>query len=149
MSSWHVTGATWFWLFGVGSGIAFVLSCGDNLSVKTDADVVIDTAKAPDAAPICDCPVVEPPLAGRWIVVSQTRMIDPNGYSLNATTCPMGSQIVFGSCTMDQLNPIRNVTLEQAGFFGFSPRDWACFFHNNENTPVTFRTSAICLVLAS
>ena len=45
---------------GAISGIAFVLSCGDNLSVRADA--AIDALKAPDAAPICDCPAAEPPL---------------------------------------------------------------------------------------
>jgi hypothetical protein len=133
----------------MGCGIAFVLSCGDNLTVKPNADAAIDAARAPDAVPVCDCPAAEPPLAERFVVVSRTRTIAANARSTNAAPCPVGSRPVFGSCTMDLLDPIRNVTLEQAGFFEISPQDWACYFRNNENTPVTLRASVICLKPAS
>jgi hypothetical protein len=113
----HATRAMVSWTSGAGAGIVFVLSCGDNLSVKADVDAAIDAAKAPDAAPTCDCPAAEPPHAGRFVMVSRTRTIFPDETSNNAALCPMGSQLLLGSCTVDQLNPIRNVTLQESGFF--------------------------------
>lgn len=134
---------------GVGSGIALVLSCGDNLSVKANADAAIDAAKAPDATPTCDCPTVESPLAGRFIVVGNVRTMPANGFTASSALCPMGSQLILGSCTTEQLSPIRNVTLRQAGFFMPFPREWICFFGNNEDVPVTISSTAICLKPAS
>jgi hypothetical protein len=133
------------WITGLSSGIALVLSCGDNLSVQANADAAIDIAKTPDAPPTCDCPATEPPLTGRFIVITSTRTLPANGTSANSALCPVDSQPIFGSCTTDQLNPSRNVTLRQAGFFEFSPREWLCFYRNHEGIPVTYRTSAVCL----
>jgi hypothetical protein len=140
-----------FWISGVGSGIAFVLSCGDNLNIKADADAAIDAAKAPDAdPPACDCPVTESPLAGRFIVMNNTRTIPANDHSFSSSLCPMGSQPLIGSCTTDVLNPVRNVRLREAGFYpADSPREWWCGFDNNEDTLVTIRSSVTCLKPAS
>jgi len=78
-------------------------------------------------------------------MVSQTSTMAANFVSSSAVTCPTGSQSVFGSCTTDQLSPVRNVTLRQAGIFAISPQDWSCFFRNHEGVPVTIRASAVCL----
>lgn len=140
------TRATFVWMVGVSSGIATVLSCGDNLSVKADPDAAIDAAKAPDAAPpACDCPAAEPPLAGRFIVFHNTRTIPANDHNTTAAVCPMGSQPLFGSCTTDQLTPFRNVRLREVGFSQDYPREWGCLFDNNEGVPVTIRASVTCL----
>ena len=130
---------------GAASGIAFVLSCGDNLSVNANADAAIDAPKAPDATPSCDCPAAEPPLAGRIVVVSNTQTIAANNFNAQSAACPVGSQLISGSCTQDLLNPYRRLTLEQSGFFEASPREWFCWFRNNEPFPVTIRVSVTCL----
>jgi hypothetical protein len=127
---------------GAASGIIFILSCGDNLSVRADA--AIDVPKAPDAAPICDCPAAEPPLAGRFVIVNNTRNIVGKAFSVESAVCPTGSQLISGSCTQELLNPIRHITLEQSGFFEDYP-EWVCFIRNDEDTNVTIRVSAICL----
>jgi len=141
----HVARSILLLMTGAASGIAFVLSCGDNLSVKANADAAIDALKEPDAAQPCDCPAAEPPLAGRFVVVSQTRTIPANDFSISSAVCPAGSQLISGSCTQDLLNPYRNLTLQQSGFFEISPIEWVCWFRNNEPFPVTIRSSVICL----
>lgn len=135
-------------LTGAMAGIAFILSCGDNLSVNANADAAVDAPKTPDAAPTCDCPAAEPPLSGRFVVVSNTATIPPNTPGGQSVVCPEGSQLISGSCTQDQLNPIPNITLQQSGFFAISPREWFCMFRNNElMASVTIRVSATCLKL--
>jgi hypothetical protein len=141
----NIASAVIFGVAGMSCGVVFVLACGDTLTVQTNADAAIDVAKPPDAAPTCDCPVTERPLAGRFTVVSNTRTLPANGFTAQSALCPVDSQPMFGSCTTEQLNPIRNVTLRQAGFFVPSPTEWMCFFGNNENVPVTIRSTAICL----
>jgi hypothetical protein len=136
-------------MYGVACGVVFALSCGDNLSVKPAADAAVDAFKVPDAAPACDCPATEPPIAARFIVVNNTRTIPANGFSGQGAVCPMGSQPIFGSCTTDQLTPTRNMSLQQSGYYAISPREWTCFFRNNEDVPVTLRVSITCLKLAS
>ena len=141
----HIARSILLLMTGVVSGIAFVFSCGDNLSVKANADAAIDALKTSDAAPICDCPAAEPPLAGRLIVVSTTRTIPANFPSGTSAVCPEGSQLISGSCTQDLVNPVPNITLQQSGFFEPPSREWSCSFHNNEPFPVTVRASVTCL----
>jgi hypothetical protein len=140
----HVARSVLLLMTGATSGVAFVLSCGDNLSLKASADAAIDAPKALDA-PTCDCPPAEPPLAGRFVVVSNTRTIAANAFSGQSASCPEGSQVISGSCTQDLLNPIPNLTLRSSGFFEGFERDWFCEFRNNEPFPVTIRVSVICL----
>jgi len=129
-------------LSGAMAGIAFTLSCGDNLHVEA----AIDAPKATDdAARACDCPPAEPPLTGRFEVISDTRTIAGNGFSAISALCPAGSQLISGSCTQNLLNPGRDITLQQSGFFVNPPREWFCMFRNNEPSAVTVRVSAICL----
>jgi hypothetical protein len=130
---------------GAASGIAFVLSCGDNLSVKANADAAVDAPKVPDADPPCDCPAAEPPLAGRFVTVSNTLTIAANNFGGQGAACPVGSQLISGSCTQDVLDLVRNLTLQQSGFFEIAPREWFCWFRNNEPFPVTIRVSVTCL----
>ena len=139
----HIARSILLLMTGMASGIAFVLSCGDNLGVNADA--AIDAPKPPDATTACDCPAAEPPLAGRFVMVSNTRTIAGNDFSIQDAVCPAGAQLISGSCTQDLLNPYRRLTLEQSGFFEIAPNEWVCWFRNNEHTPVTIRVSALCL----
>jgi hypothetical protein len=141
----HVARSILLLMTGAVSGIAFVLSCGDNLSVRAIADAPTDSSKAPDAAPTCDCPAAEPPLAGRFVVVSLTQVIAANATGGQSAACPVGSQLISGSCTQDLVNPVPNLTLRQSGFFEGFEREWLCNFRNNEPFPVTIRASVICL----
>jgi hypothetical protein len=133
------------WLSGVGPGVAFALWCGDDLVATAHADA-LNAAKAANAAAApCNCPEAEPPLAGRFVTVNQVVTIGAMGTGGDFARCPMGSQPIFGSCTADQLNPIRNLTVQQAGFYLNAPLDWYCFFRNNEMFSVTVRASVTCL----
>ena len=128
---------------GAVAGIAFVLSCGDNLSSRVDA--AVDAPKAPDATPLCDCPAAEPPLAGRVVVISTDETVDPNAEGSGTATCPVGSQLISGSCTTIYPGDIYDVMLRESGFYLFSPLSWHCGFLNKSSYRVTFRTSVICL----
>ena len=139
----HVAKSILLLLSGATAGIAFVISCGDNLHLGADA--AIDAPKTADAAPVCDCPAAEPPLTGRFEVVSGLRVIAGNDTGFQGVACPAGSQLISGSCTTDFINPIRDVTLQQSGFYDFPPTAWGCRFRNNEASPVTIRVSVICL----
>jgi hypothetical protein len=130
------------------SGGVLVLSCGDNLGVTTVADASIDAPiDAPDpvdAAPSCDCPPAEPPLAGRFVVVTNTRVIPANGSSGNSLACPTGTQLITGSCTTDSPTVSFNMTLRESGFV-HDATYWDCEFRNHEPFPVTMRVNALCL----
>lgn len=140
----HISRSILLLMTGAVFGIASILSCGDNLSVKTDA--VIDAASAPDAAPSCDCPAAEPPLSGRFKVFSQTRGINGNESAYLSAFCPPGSQVISGSCTDDMGGPnTPNLTVRQSGIFDFPPSSWHCDIHNNDARGVTLRVSVICL----
>jgi hypothetical protein len=130
---------------GTASGIAFVLSCGDNLSVKASVDAAVDASRAPDAAPTCDCPAAEPPLTGRFMTISRSWTIAANVNDVETAVCPEGSELITGSCTQDLLNPIRNLILRRSGFYTFGVREWVCLYHNNEPFAVMLRVSVICL----
>ena len=141
----HIVRSFFLLMTGAASSIAFVLSCGDNLSLKASADAAVDAPKAPDAAPICDCPPAERPLAGRFLTISLTSTIAPNSLGGQGALCPGGSQLISGSCTQDRLNPYQHLTLEQSGFYEISPLEWVCSFRNNEPFEVQVRASVICL----
>ena len=131
---------------GIVVGIGLVLSCGDNLSAKATADAAIDAPKVLDAAPVCDCPAAEPPLAGRLVVVSNTVTLVPNDTGVQGAFCPAGSVLITGSCTTDSSTTAFNVTVRESGFTGSPPTAWHCSFRNNETMfTVTFLASALCL----
>lgn len=117
-------------------GISLVLSCGDDSPGNADAAA-------------CDCPAAEPPLAGRIMVVDQTQTIPGNSRGGQGTGCPEGALRLSGSCTTPDINPLRDITLEQSGFYLGEDRGWHCEFKNNEATPVTIKVSVVCLVPAS
>jgi hypothetical protein len=122
---------------GTFAGVLPIASCGDDSSGRVDAGT-------------CDCPAAEPPLAGRITIASATATIPANSRGLQGTGCPEGSLRLTGSCTTDPPNPIRNVTLEQSGFFYENDlRGWSCFFKNKEATPVTIKVTLVCLMPAS
>jgi hypothetical protein len=141
----HIARSILLLMTGAASGVAFVLSCGDNLSVRADADAAIDAPKGPDVAFTCDCPAAEPPLAGRFMVVSNTRTIPANDTSGTSALCPMGSQLISGSCTTDNQTTPFDVILKESGSLQSPPVAWRCEFHNNEPFPVTIRAAVICL----
>ena len=120
-----------------------MLSCGDNWHLGADA--AVDTSDPIDAAPACACPAAEPPLADRFVVVNQFAIAASNDIGYQGARCPDGSLLISGSCTTDQLNPVRNVTLQQTGIFDAPPSAWNCSFRNNDPTPVTIRVSVYCL----
>jgi hypothetical protein len=125
------------------AGIAFGISCGDNWQVATDA--AIDAPMVADAAPVCDCPAAEPPLAGRFVLFSGLTVIPGNDYAGQGAGCPAGTKLISGSCTTDLSNPLRDVTMLLSGFVDDPPTAWLCRFRNNEDTPVTIRVSVVCL----
>src|SRR5688500_2286149 len=93
-------------------GISLVLSCGDGSPGKVDAAA-------------CDCPAAEPPLAGRILVVDQTQTIPGNSLGGQGAECPQGALRLSGSCTTPDINPLRDITLEQSGFYsGEAQRGW-------------------------
>jgi hypothetical protein len=114
------------------AGAALMLSCSD------------DSSGAVDAA-ICDCAGAEPSIAGRVVIVNQTQSIAANSVGSQGTGCPEGAQLLSGSCTTATVNPGRDVTLQQSGFYG-EEQGWRCVFRNNEATPVTIKVSLICLM---
>ena len=139
----HVARSVLLLMTGAASGIAFVLSCGDNLSIRADA--AIDAPNAADAIPACDCPAAEPPLAGRFAVVSNTRTVAGNGDGVQGAACPTGTLLITGSCTTDNAVDVFRVTVRESGFTDSPPTAWGCSFHNDEPFMVTFRASALCL----
>jgi hypothetical protein len=132
----HVTPSIGSLTMGMLIGICLVLSCGDDSPGNVDAAA-------------CDCPAAEPPLAGRIMVVDQTQIIPGNSRGGQGAGCPQGSLRLSGSCTTPDINPLRDITLEQSGFYSDTPRSWTCLFKNNEATPVTIKASVVCLIPAS
>ncbi|HSK01403.1 MAG TPA: hypothetical protein VK932_09185 [Kofleriaceae bacterium] len=121
-------------IVGMFMGGVSVLSCDSGSPGNVDAAT-------------CDCPAAEPPLAERIMVVNQTQTIPANSRGGQGAACPQGALRLEGSCTTAELNPLRDVTLEQSGIY--QPNDlrgWNCFFKNNEATPVTIKVSIVCLL---
>src|SRR4051812_12630953 len=99
---------------GMLAGVVLVLSCGDDSPGRADAAT-------------CDCPAAELPIAGRIMVVDSTRIIAANSRGSVDAGCPQGALRLSGSCTTADLNPVRDVTLEQSGFYDASDqRGWSC-----------------------
>jgi hypothetical protein len=141
----HTARSFFLLMTGAASSVAFVFSCGDNLSLKASADAAVDASKIPDAAPTCDCPPAERPLAGRFLTISWTWNIAANSFGGNSAGCPEGSQLISGSCTQDLPGEYKHLTLEQSGFYEAYPFVWSCWFRNNEPSDVKVRVSVICL----
>jgi hypothetical protein len=81
------------------------------------------------------------------MVVDQTRVIAANDRGGTGAECPQGALRLSGSCTTADVNPVYDLTLEQAGFyFANDLRGWDCKFRNNEAVPVTIKASVVCLM---
>lgn len=133
----RITSSIVLLMAGMFAGAVLVISCGNDSPGKADAAT-------------CDCPAAELPIAGRIMVVDQTQIIAANSIGGQGVECPPGALRLAGSCTTADLNPLRDVTLEQSGFFQASDqRGWDCFFKNNEATPVTIKASVVCLLPGS
>jgi hypothetical protein len=118
----------------IAAGTIFILSCGDDSPSQVDAAT-------------CDCPAAEPPIAGRIMVVDQVQTIAANNRGGQSAKCPEGALRLSGSCTTATINPGRDVTLEQSGFYDASDHvAWNCLFKNNEAAPVTIKASVTCLL---
>lgn len=121
-------------LAGLVAGVLLVVSCSDDSPGNVDADT-------------CNCPTAEPPIAGRITVVDGFQAIPANSTGGQSVECPAGAVLLSGSCTTDMVNPLRDVTLSQSGFYE-PGRAWSCKFKNNEATPVTIKVSVRCLAPA-
>jgi hypothetical protein len=139
---------------GVSSGITLVISCGDNYRLDLDAGPAGDAPQVDAApAPVCGCPAVEPPLAGRIVVLTTSGDIPANWTGARAVRCltpgPRGAvfgMAIGGSCMLDPSEQNRNVTLMESGFYNDLHDNWFCIFHNHESVPVTMHASTICLM---
>lgn len=133
---------------GMLAGIVFVFACGDDGPTPADAQADAPNVDAPAAT--CDCPAAEPPLAGRITVVNVLQTIPGTDRGGQTAVCPEGAIRLSGSCTAGDLATIRNVTLQQSGYYGIGDefRAWHCEFRNNEATPVVIKASVTCLIPA-
>lgn len=134
----HIGEKLAFVAMGVAAGIGLVLSCNG------------DSPTTADAAS-CECPAAEAPLSrDRYQIVNNTQTIEPDGRGGTSAACPEDTLFIAGSCTTAELNPVRNLTLEQSGFYSGigEAREWHCRFKNNEATPVEIKASVICLAPA-
>jgi len=132
-------------LSGAALGVVFVWACGDD-APPVDA--------ATDAAPVCDCPAAEPPLAGRIVFTTAAQVTIPaNGTTGGGTGCPtLDATLIGGSCYVNSGNVdvLGNVTLSRSGVEDPSVgQTWDCIWHNNNSTEITATVRAICLLPAT
>jgi len=81
------------------------------------------------------------------MVVDQVQPIAANNRGGQSAKCPEGALRLSGSCTTATINPGRDVTLEQSGFYDASDQVARnCLFKNNEAAPVTIKASVTCLM---
>jgi len=134
-------------LAGAALGVTLVWACGDD-APPVDA--------AADAAPVCDCPAAEPPLAGRIVVTTEggTVTLSANGTATAATGCPsVDATLIGGSCYVNSgdLGALGNVTLVRSGIndpTAVGP-SWECAWHSTNSTDLTVTVRAICLLPAT
>ena len=119
-------------LIGMLAGIVLMLSCSDDSPGKADAAT-------------CDCPASEPPIPGRIMRFSNTRVIAPGDNGAQSAGCPQGGLILSGMCTNDPDTAGTDLTLQQSGTSDAS-QGWNCWFKNNSGAPLTVKVTAICLM---
>lgn len=120
---------------GIISGIVMTLSCDDGSPERVDA------------APVCDCPVGEPPITLQRIVeVRNTGTLPPlaqGGRGGQGAACPGFDDIaISGSCQIDD-GSSKDIVLEE---FIANGGGWNCLWKNNTNAPVVVRATVRCLV---
>jgi hypothetical protein len=134
-------------LSGATAGAAFVLSCGDNWHLSSDA--AIDAPKTDDAALGCDCPAAEPPLAHRFVLATGYFDLDANAHSSVTAFCPgMGMRLLGGHCKVVNAPTISDVTLKQSGFFDDPPTGWRCSYRNDDPVMHLGEVGVLCLAPA-
>jgi hypothetical protein len=131
---------------GAALAVGAILACDKNVMVASDAAL---DAPVPDAKVACDCPPAEPPLAGRYEVVSNTDTVQPGAIGGQGVGCPTGTLLISGGCR-NTISSIQKMVLLENGPVaapgaGAPPRSWSCSFQNNDVVAVTYRVSAICL----
>jgi hypothetical protein len=124
---------------GFACGVAFVMSCGDQMS----------PAKVDAAPQQCDCPAAEPPLAGRLVRVTSNDVIPSMSSSGVVAICNPGTFLLSGGCYAKSTDPKYVLKSSYPGPDGVAdPRSWACEFFNGTAAPVTSTAYATCLKLA-
>ncbi len=124
-------------LAGAALGIAFIFACGDGNQNHVDA------------APVCDCPAAEPPLAGRIVIEPQTTSPIPAQSSASAgNACPLGATLLSGSCRIQGAGHDQ-ITLSQSGVdVAGQTQGWDCNWYNPTTTAATGTVQVICLIPA-
>jgi hypothetical protein len=128
---------------GALTGITFVISCGDNWRPATEA--AIDAPTVTDAPTVCDCPAAEPPLAGRFVWSSGYIDLQANARHSARVFCPVGMQLIWGSCTIVNVTTTTDVTLKQSGFLDDPPTGWRCSYQNNDPVMYLGEVAVLCL----
>jgi hypothetical protein len=130
--------------FGAALAVGAMLSCDKEVLMASDA--APDTPVS-DAKVTCDCPPAEPPLAGRYIVVSNVTTVQPGAVGGQSVVCPSGTLLISGGCT-NTISSTQKMALLTSGPVsapGAVPMSWSCDLQNNDVVAVTYRVSAICL----
>jgi hypothetical protein len=124
---------------GIICGLVAVVACSD------------DSLQTIDAAPLeCDCPVAEPPLAGRIVRVEDRNDIPALSLGVTAVGCPPDGIPLGGSCSLVQSDRIEQVQLVSAGDpVEDSPTQWACKWFNGSDAAVDGVGSLNCLMPAA
>ena len=128
---------------GVIAGIAFVLACSD------------DSPSDADAAPVCDCPEAEPPLAGRIVVEEWPGSINVgHGYSSGAA-CNLIEGVspptLSGGCrivdeTIRKSGDVKLVESYKTNVGG--QEGWICTYDNATTDTVEIMITLTCLLPA-
>ena len=130
-------------LAGAACATALILACGD------------DSPADADAAPLCDCPAAEAPLAGRIVFVDQVIEPDTIGQIQATARCEDDWVLLGGGCTVESGNPhslILNTSGTSPNDITSSPLggDYRCYWKNPDNLQIdAVRARAICLVPAA
>jgi hypothetical protein len=126
---------------GLVAGIVLVLACSD------------DSPSVADAAPVCDCPEAEPPLAGRIVLEEHPINISPGAGASGGANCDQVDgvfpQVLSGGCRI--VDDTARVSgdmklLESHKKLGLSDEDrWTCTYDNATGTTVQGMITLTCL----
>lgn len=109
---------------------SLVLSCSDDS--PTTADAHVD----------CDCPVAEPPLAGRVVRVTENVPIPVQTGVAFSASCAAGATLIGGGCGLDQASNL--MTLVESRPDPASDA-FLCVWYNPTMVANTGIVTAICL----